>query len=50
MTAGSGSSAPAYVRIENVTKRFGDIVAVDDVTLDIRRGEIFCQLGASGGG
>jgi putrescine transport system ATP-binding protein len=50
MTAGSGSSAPAYVRIENVTKRFGDIVAVDDVTLDIRRGEIFCLLGASGCG
>src|SRR5580692_11976401 len=40
----------AYVRIENVTKRFDDFVAVDDVTLDIYRGEIFCLLGGSGSG
>jgi putrescine transport system ATP-binding protein len=42
--------ASAYVRITNVTKRFGDFVAVDDVSLDIRRGEIFCLLGGSGSG
>jgi putrescine transport system ATP-binding protein len=40
----------AYVRISHVTKRFGDFVAVDDVSLDIRRGEIFCLLGGSGSG
>ncbi len=40
----------AYVRIENVTKRFDDFVAVDDVTLDVHRGEIFCLLGGSGSG
>src|SRR5205814_5316015 len=40
----------AYVRIANLTKRFGDFVAVDDVSLDIRRGEIFCLLGGSGSG
>jgi len=40
----------AYVRIENVAKRFGDFVAVDDVSLDIYRGEIFCLLGGSGSG
>jgi putrescine transport system ATP-binding protein len=40
----------AYVRIANVTKRFGDFTAVDDVSLDIRRGEIFCLLGGSGSG
>src|SRR5205823_7243808 len=28
----------AYVRIANLTKRFGDFVAVDDISLDIRRG------------
>ena len=44
-------SAPeSYVRIEHVTKRFGDFAAVDDVTLEIRRGEIFCLLGGSGSG
>jgi len=40
----------AYVRIAHVTKKFGDFVAVDDVSLDIRRGEIFCLLGGSGSG
>jgi len=42
--------AQPYVRIERVTKKFGDFVAVDDVTLDIFKKEIFCLLGASGCG
>jgi putrescine transport system ATP-binding protein len=42
--------ANPYVRIEKVTKKFGDFVAVDDVTLDVYRKEIFCLLGASGCG
>jgi len=46
----SGDPAAAYVRISHVTKKFGDFVAVDDVSLDIRRGEIFCLLGGSGSG
>jgi len=40
----------AYVDIDQVSKRFGDFVAVDDVSLQIERGEIFCLLGASGCG
>jgi putrescine transport system ATP-binding protein len=43
-------SAEPYIRIEKVTKKFGDFVAVDDVSLKIYRGEIFCLLGASGCG
>ncbi len=42
--------AKPYVRIEKITKKFGDFVAVDDVTLDIYKKEIFCLLGASGCG
>jgi putrescine transport system ATP-binding protein len=42
--------AKPYVRIEKVTKKFGDFIAVDDVTLDIYKKEIFCLLGASGCG
>ena len=42
--------AAAFVRIENVSKKFGDFAAVDDVSLDIRQGEIFCLLGGSGSG
>jgi putrescine transport system ATP-binding protein len=40
----------AFVRIEHVTKKFGDFAAVDDVSLDIEQGEIFCLLGGSGSG
>jgi putrescine transport system ATP-binding protein len=43
-------NAEAYVRIENVTKRFGDFVAVNNVSLKIFKGEIFCLLGGSGCG
>ena len=42
--------AAPYVRIESVTKRFGDFIAVDNVSLDIYRGEVFCLLGGSGCG
>ena len=40
----------AYVEIDQVSKRFGDFVAVDNVSLQVDRGEIFCLLGASGCG
>jgi spermidine/putrescine transport system ATP-binding protein len=38
------------VRLEGVTKRFGDVVAVRALTLDITRGEFFTLLGPSGCG
>ena len=40
----------AYVEVDRVTKSFGDFKAVDDVSLKIYKGEIFCLLGASGCG
>ena len=43
------NAGPA-VRIEHLTKRFGDFVAVNDVTLDVQRGEIFGFLGPNGAG
>jgi putrescine transport system ATP-binding protein len=43
-------SAKPFVRIRNVTKKFGDVAAVDDVSLDIFKGELFCLLGGSGSG
>ena len=42
--------AEPYIRIEDVTKKFGEFVAVNDVSLSIYRGEIFCLLGGSGCG
>ena len=45
----SGEPAP-LVRFEGVTRRFGEVVAVDGVNLDIRAGEFFALLGPSGCG
>ena len=38
------------VRLDRVTKRFGDVTAVDDLSLAIERGEFFALLGPSGCG
>jgi ABC-type Fe3+/spermidine/putrescine transport system ATPase subunit len=38
------------IRFENVTKRFGKVVAVDNVSLAVDEGEFFALLGPSGCG
>ena len=38
------------IQIRNVTKRFGDFTAVDNLTLDIEEGEFAALLGPSGCG
>jgi putrescine transport system ATP-binding protein len=42
--------ATPYISIDSVTKKFGDFVAVNDVSLKVYRGELFCLLGGSGCG
>jgi putrescine transport system ATP-binding protein len=42
--------AVPYVSIERVTKKFGDFTAVNDASLKIYQGELFCLLGGSGCG
>jgi spermidine/putrescine transport system ATP-binding protein len=44
------AASTADVRLEHVTKRFGETVAVDDMVLDVLRGEFFSLLGPSGCG
>ncbi len=41
---------PVEVGLYGVTKRFGTMVAVDDVTIAVKRGEFFSMLGPSGCG
>jgi putrescine transport system ATP-binding protein len=48
--ARSGPRGTPLVQIEGVTKQFDGVTAVDDVTLDIERNELFAILGASGCG
>jgi putrescine transport system ATP-binding protein len=47
--APTGPGRP-FVAIDGVVKRFGDVTAVDQVTLDIHEGEFFSLLGGSGCG
>ena len=39
-----------FVKLENVTKTFNDVVAVDQLSLEINKGQILCLLGPSGCG
>lgn len=39
-----------YIRLKGVTKKFGDFTAVNNIDLDIYKGELFCLLGGSGCG
>lgn len=42
--------AVPFLQIKNVTKKFGAFTAVENVSLDVYKGEIFCLLGGSGCG
>jgi spermidine/putrescine transport system ATP-binding protein len=50
MTVAGAPAATADVRLERVTKRFGDVVAVDNVSLEIERRAFFALLGPPGAG
>ncbi|HEY4800493.1 MAG TPA: ATP-binding cassette domain-containing protein, partial [Bacteroidia bacterium] len=38
------------IRANKLTKRFGDFVAVDEISFEVHKGEIFGFLGANGAG
>ena len=44
------SQPQADVQLESVTKTYGDVVAVDDLALEVAPGEFFTMLGPSGSG
>lgn len=48
-SAASTVAAP-FLRIQHIVKKFDDVAAVNDVSLDIQQGEIFALLGSSGCG
>jgi spermidine/putrescine transport system ATP-binding protein len=46
----SAGNADVLLRTESLVKKFGDFVAVDDVSLSVEDGELWCLLGPSGCG
>jgi lipooligosaccharide transport system ATP-binding protein len=46
----SGQPELAVIRASRLTKRFGDIPAVDDISFEVRRGETYGLLGPNGAG
>jgi ABC-2 type transport system ATP-binding protein len=38
------------IEVENLTKRYGDLVAVDDISFTVSTGEVFALLGPNGAG
>src|SRR5688572_31467105 len=38
------------IRVQHLVKKFGDVTAVDDISFDVRRAEIFAFLGPNGAG
>jgi spermidine/putrescine transport system ATP-binding protein len=50
MTAAPAIAGTPEIRLDNLEKRFGDVLAVDHVSLDVGAGEFFSLLGPSGCG
>ncbi len=48
--AAATATAVPDVRLAGISKRYGDVVAIDDVDLEIAAGEFFTMLGPSGSG
>jgi ABC-2 type transport system ATP-binding protein len=46
----AASPEPVAIRVEGLTKKFGAFTAVDNLSFDVREGEIFGFLGANGAG
>lgn len=38
------------IEVENLTKRYGDLLAVNDISFNVRKGEVFAFLGPNGAG
>src|ERR1044072_9474675 len=50
LSFGSKESRSPMIHVENLVKTFGDVKAVDGVSFDVAKGEIFAFLGPNGAG
>jgi ABC-type multidrug transport system ATPase subunit len=46
----SASTSQPVVSVEGLTKRFGDVTAVDGMTFTVERGQVYGLLGPNGAG
>ena len=46
----NSSDDNSIIQLSSITKKFGDLTAVNDISLEIRKGEIFALLGPNGAG
>ncbi|MDE6293603.1 MAG: ATP-binding cassette domain-containing protein, partial [Clostridiales bacterium] len=46
----SAENHDAIIKIDGLVKRFGELTAVNDVSFEVRRGELFAFLGVNGAG
>ena len=47
----SGDNVPeVLIDVQHLTKQFGDLTVLDDISTTIRRGEVVCVIGPSGSG
>ena len=46
----AATSSPAYLQVRGVTKRFGGLTAVKDLTMDVNRGALYGLIGPNGAG
>jgi ABC-2 type transport system ATP-binding protein len=44
------NEAEYAIEVENLTKRYGDLPAVNDISFNVRKGEVFALLGPNGAG
>jgi ABC-2 type transport system ATP-binding protein len=49
-TTAAASTTDAVIRVRGLVKRYGDLVAVDGIDFEVRRGEVFGLLGPNGAG
>ncbi|MBT8371524.1 MAG: ATP-binding cassette domain-containing protein, partial [Deltaproteobacteria bacterium] len=50
LSVANTSNKPPYLRISRLTKKFGEFVALNNISLDVNDGEFVCFLGPSGCG
>ncbi len=50
MTKDQGRASAHPIMVQNLSKRFGDFTAVDRVSFDVKRGEVYGWLGPNGAG